>query len=218
MGVKNSSSIIEASTTKSLREKVQKQLISFFNKQIENLGLGIEQINRQSKFELKNSLKIVNDAIDHAESFGVLKLKISATAGVFVASAKQDIHFEMGILSLLLERKKIIQDRLEQLKEESDIEGEVGRLKRKIKRYSFWLRFSFSLAIVIGGICVIFLFSSTTSWQWLSQHPHETGLKATAIFMLLGISWIIVDTNKRRRWFALSSIVLAALLGIIQML
>lgn len=76
------------------------------------LGLTEQQIQSQNIDELRKSLDNVNDAISHPESFGTVKFKITASAGVVITSIKQEAHFEIGILPILLERKKLIIERI----------------------------------------------------------------------------------------------------------
>lgn len=76
------------------------------------LGLTEQQIQSQNLNELKESLDSVNDAISHPESFSTIKLKLTASGIWVITSINQDAHFELGILPLLLERKRLIIERI----------------------------------------------------------------------------------------------------------
>ena len=86
-----------------------------FEPQLKRLGLSVELIDLQDLDQLNLSLLKVNDAISHPESFGTLKIMISADAGLVLAKAPQEAHMEIGILPLLLERKSLILNRIRTL-------------------------------------------------------------------------------------------------------
>jgi len=81
----------------------------FFEPQLIALGLSKDQIGSQTAEELKQSLERVNDAIQNPNSFGKLRLRMTAEAGWVIAKADSDSNVEeVNILPLLLERKKLI--------------------------------------------------------------------------------------------------------------
>ena len=104
-----------------LRESAKK----FFEPVLNQNNLGTQQIEEQSLEELERSLELINHMIDHPEQFGVFKVKATATA--FVIST--DSHFELGILPFLLERKRLILERIAFLRGAQEIE----RIKDVIK-------------------------------------------------------------------------------------
>jgi hypothetical protein len=81
----------------------------YFEPQLINIGLGEEQIATYALPQLHEALDRVNDAISHPDSFGVLKLRMTA-ASVFVVSTESQI--EVGALPLLLQRKRLIVARI----------------------------------------------------------------------------------------------------------
>lgn len=93
----------------------------FFETQLEQIGLTESQIIAQNLSELKESLSRINDAITHPEGFGVLGIKFHAKIGPVVAPPS-DCLFKIGIIPLLLERKKIILERINELSAEEKIE------------------------------------------------------------------------------------------------
>lgn len=76
------------------------------------LGLTEQQLQSQNLDELRKSLESVNDAITHPESFGTIKLKLKASVGMIITSIGSEANFEIGILPILLERKKLIIERI----------------------------------------------------------------------------------------------------------
>jgi hypothetical protein len=88
----------------------------YFESLLEDLGLSRSTLEQQPIEELQESLVRVDDALRSAEFFGVVRLKITASAGAIIASNQSEAHFEVGIAPLLLERKKLITDRLRQLR------------------------------------------------------------------------------------------------------
>jgi len=95
---------------------------SQFESQLIRLELGKEQIESQTLPELEQSLERVNDAIAHPDSFGTVKLKVVADLGFVIAKTGTEANYEIGVLPVLLERKKMIIDRIRQLKGEQKIE------------------------------------------------------------------------------------------------
>lgn len=108
-------------------EKVEKfdifkLLRTTFEPQLIALGLSSEQIERQTREELEQSLERVNEAIQHPDSFGTLGLSRSSVAGWYVAARASDANVqEVNILPLLLERKKLILERLKSLRIKEEI-------------------------------------------------------------------------------------------------
>ena len=92
----------------------------FFEPRLLEIGLGESQIKEASLEQLKASLERINECIAKPESFGVLRLKAGPT-GFFVVSAEAQL--EVGILPLLLQRKKLILDRLSLLSATEGVRG-----------------------------------------------------------------------------------------------
>lgn len=105
-----------------LINKVSQQAKDFFEPQLVRLNLGEDQINNQNLEELTQSLERVNDAIQNPSSFGTLKLKMTAELGILLSKATSDYHVEVGILPILLQRKKLILERMRLLKGDQKIE------------------------------------------------------------------------------------------------
>src|ERR1022692_3748634 len=93
-----------ARSTESLIEKQEALMRSYFEPRLVALGLSADQLKTQSLDELNQSLVRLNDAIRNPESFGSLKMNLDAGVGLVIA--RTSAQFEIGVLPLLLERKK----------------------------------------------------------------------------------------------------------------
>jgi hypothetical protein len=117
------------STKINVQDQIENAKQRQFEPQLIRLELGKEQIESQTLSELEQSLERVNDALLHPDSFGVLRLKFSAQAGLIVALSGSEANYEVNILPILLERKKLILDRIRQLKGEQKIDDLHDELK-----------------------------------------------------------------------------------------
>jgi hypothetical protein len=106
------------SSLEASREELVRQ---HFEPQLARLGLSAEQIESQNLDELNESLVKVNDAIAHPQAFGTLKISIGAKGNFLIS--RQEAHFEVGILPMLLERKGLILSRIKSLAGERRIES-----------------------------------------------------------------------------------------------
>lgn len=105
-------------------DELEKTLKRFFEPRLVSLELSVEQIKEQSIEQLRLSLERVNEAIKNPASFGVLRLKVSGQDGLLiVAKSLPEAQFEQGILPILLERKKLILDRIRSLGATENIEN-----------------------------------------------------------------------------------------------
>lgn len=102
-------------------DRFRQQTEEFFNAQLERIGLSTSQIAEQQIPELEDSLVRVDDALRAPESFGVLKLSMSASGAAFIVKSNTESIVEIGIVPLLLERKKVIIDRLRNLRSKRTI-------------------------------------------------------------------------------------------------
>jgi hypothetical protein len=93
---------------------VLEQARKMFEPMLVPLHLSKEQIESQSLEELEDSLRNIDHAIEHPEAMGAANLKIGLKLPYFISSSEQQI--EIGILPLLLERKRLILERLRVLK------------------------------------------------------------------------------------------------------
>ncbi|MFD9567355.1 hypothetical protein [Streptomyces sp. NPDC059994] len=104
----------------------------FFEPALKKLGLTVEQIERQSLEQLQISLETVNDALLHPDSFGLMKVKAQAEAGLVLTPAKSEALFEIGIAPLLLERKRLILGRIKDLQPAAQLERFRAEVEEKV--------------------------------------------------------------------------------------
>src|SRR3712207_4883341 len=88
---------------------------TFFEPQLRAVGLSVDQIQRQTLDELHQSLERVNDAIKNPDSFGVVGIKMSAEAGAIISANPDNANIRVGALPLLLQRKRLIVERIADL-------------------------------------------------------------------------------------------------------
>lgn len=99
-----------------------KNIQRLFEQQLSLMSLSKEQIQNQTLEELERSLERVDEAIENQDSFGIFKIQVSADGGAVLVKTTSDMHFEMRIAPLLLERKALIIDRIVKLRGKLQIE------------------------------------------------------------------------------------------------
>lgn len=99
-----------------MTEQVEEAAENFFSPTLKKLKLTVEQIKQQSLAELQASLNTVNEAINHPDSFGVMRVTLTADIGVVISKATSESHMQIGILPILLERKALILERIKLLR------------------------------------------------------------------------------------------------------
>jgi hypothetical protein len=104
-------------------DQFQGEANRFFEAQLETIGLSREQVEQQSIPELEDSLMRVDEALRAPESFGVLRLSATADASVFLVKSNSGSHIEVGVVPLLLARKKAIIERLRLLRAQRPIKS-----------------------------------------------------------------------------------------------
>ena len=115
-------SSLRTTTTRTFDETIKE----IFDSQLEKLNLSENQIIKQDLPELRESLSRINDAIAHPEGWGELYIKYTSI-GVILAQSSSDCHRnKVGILPILLERKKLILERIKELSEKEKLENLEG--------------------------------------------------------------------------------------------
>ena len=211
----------ETKTSQSINlpEKINAQMEPFFKGTLERLHLTKPQIESQSKEELENSLATVEDAIRNSSSFGALKVSMSASGAAFIVQSKSEHHFEVGILPLLLESKNLIVKRLAGF--DADLaqierkmhEQAVAAMKQSIARLDLFCRLLIGFILWLTCLLVIVKLPTKLNWTWFTGHQNSVGLSCLAVVIATGLIWCLLEKSKNRRWFALGSIVIAALIG-----
>ena len=90
------------------RERLQREAEDFFEPQLSSLGLSVAAIENQDLEQLRSSLERVNDLIANPGQLGTFRL--TASSGAVIARAETTL--EVGALPLLLQRKRLILDRI----------------------------------------------------------------------------------------------------------
>lgn len=100
--------------------------------------------------------------------------------------------------------------------EKERIVREVERAKAERARIERLLRIAVGVFVVIIGILLILILPSTLNWQWFQLHPKRIQLYVTACIAMAAIGWAIAETNATRRWVAIGSFFVGAVLTALQ--
>lgn len=100
--------------------------------------------------------------------------------------------------------------------ETSSIEVQLTDANKKLSFFRSW--FKFSIGLWVGTILTLLLFYIPIALrlEGFLNHPRRMTIQLLLIVIFIGVSWIIADNDKNRRWFAFGSIVLAAVFAIVQ--
>jgi hypothetical protein len=87
---------------------------TYFEPKLVPLGLGEKQIAEQSIDQLKDSLNRIDKAIENPDAFGIVRLGFlgRGSGELIIVRSATDALFHVGILPILLERKKLIAARI----------------------------------------------------------------------------------------------------------
>ncbi len=198
-----------------LQENISKQIDKFFDASMRRMKLSPDQIDGQNLEQLRRSLGMVEDALARANSFGFCRIMVTATMSVVVKTSS-DAHFEIGITPLLLESKARIMDRLEDLGVVSP-EAERDILRQQVAAYRARWQISFGGVIWAIGVLFIWLVPNWASWTSFTLHNNYISLMVLISIALGGTLWAIIDDNSTRRWFALGSIAIAAIVAAVSL-
>jgi hypothetical protein len=106
-----------------------------FEEQLKRLDLGKDDIAKQSLDELARSLRDINNLIGNPISLGIFRIGGGSDQSLLVT--KTEVTAEIGPLPLLLERRKEIEGRIQQLDAESRvaaIQEEIGEVEDTRKK------------------------------------------------------------------------------------
>jgi len=98
-----------------LDDTVREAAERVFEPRLRQLDLAVDQIQQQSLDELQDSLERINEAIKHPESFGEVRVEMTTRGAILVATSTAHGHVTVGILPMLLERKRLILSRIREL-------------------------------------------------------------------------------------------------------
>lgn len=107
--------------------------------------------------------------------------------------------------------------RLQTTTEEKErIVREADRAKAERARVERLLRIVVGVFVVVIGILLILTLPSALNWQWFQLHPKRIQLNVTACIAIAAIGWAIAETNSPRRWVAIGSFFVGAVLTALQ--
>lgn len=141
-----------------------------------------------------------------------------------------DLNQEVGSLSLesaqakqreleaIENRKKIEEDKKRAKEELSTMKAQLKKTEQEKGRLQSFLRWSFGILVSVIGLSALFFLPKAAEWNWFIEHEHKTGLQIYSSLFIIGISWLIIDTNSTRRWIAFGSVILAAIIGLAQII
>jgi hypothetical protein len=122
---------VAAGPSKTL-DQIERAVREFFEPQLLALGLTTKQIQTQDLAQLEVSLERINEAIANADSFGKIRLSLTASAGVVIATQSSEHIVERGILPILLEQKARILDRIRVLRPEEQLSNLRADVANKV--------------------------------------------------------------------------------------
>jgi hypothetical protein len=112
---------------------IQQALGIQYEEQLTLLGLGKAQIEGQTIQELKDSLERVNDAIANPDSFPKFNIAFGGMAGIpYVTKGDSEAHYQITILPTLLERKKLILERIRSSENNEKVESLQDLINKKL--------------------------------------------------------------------------------------
>lgn len=98
-----------------LEVKLRQLSEQFFEPRLRELGLSEQQIGGLKLDELQEALSRIDEAITNPQGFGEISVMVSARGELVIAKASSDRHLTVGIMPLLLIRKRMILSRIREL-------------------------------------------------------------------------------------------------------
>jgi hypothetical protein len=117
--------------------------------------------------------------------------------------------------------KKNIQTEQELLQIEQELlktKSQLGQTQRETRIYKSIFRWFIAANVFVGGLGAAFYLPTSVNWSWLLNHNHKLGIQLCSAICVIGLSWIIVDSDKTRRNWALGSVILGAVLALTQII
>ena len=125
-----------------------------------------------------------------------------------------DLDYLQGAINILREYESRANYKLQH----PDLLEETKKSSTKNKSIYIFLRLLLSFILATVGVYAIFILPNVVSWFWLLQHPKRLGLQISALVLLTGFCWLIIDKSKNRKSFIIGSIIAATVIGAIQLL
>jgi hypothetical protein len=74
------------------------------------------------------------------------------------------------------------------------------------------------IALLFWLVGTIAVFAATRYVPWLAQHPKKIGVVICAMLIVTGTAWAIYERNSTRRWIAITTVVIASLISLTQII
>lgn len=197
-------------------ENFSETVDAYFKISLAKMDLLEEQINQADKEGLLSSLKNVDLALADVQSFGVCKMKMSATAS-FIVSANSDAHFEFGITPLLIQARSKIVKRLRTLGVSAD-ESEVQIVLGEIRKHKMRFRAAIGVFGFILVLVAIFYLPHELGWTNFTSHQNRLPISLLATVGCTGILWAVLDLDRDRRHLIFGSLAVGALIAAVSLL
>jgi hypothetical protein len=97
------------------------EIDAFYEAQLARVGLDKPSLEQQSAMELEDSLDRLDVMLANPASLGLFRMQFQASGTAIISKSSSDAHLEYGPVALLLERKKIVTDRLRTLRMEQPV-------------------------------------------------------------------------------------------------
>ena len=104
---------------------------NYYEPRLIKLGIGKDQIQRQSLEELEKSLKLIDESMANKESFGTVRLKVNAEGEVIIVASDEGVKIDIG--PTLLKRKSIVLERIQQLKGAEEVGNLRGLIEENVE-------------------------------------------------------------------------------------
>jgi hypothetical protein len=151
----------------------ENDLYSYFENRLRKLEISVNLIEQQNEEELRESLNAIERAMENPDSFGKLAFRFSSEGTVFVAKGKAESHFEVGILPLLIERERLVRQRLREYdKQNKRIKKELVKIARNETKWRIWAVIAGMFIILIGLSVAIKVFG----WDTLEPLTYLLGI------------------------------------------
>lgn len=197
------------------RFEIREAILRYIYEHAFNDGGGAKWINAMCLYEYlrvteddEQNLRVVYDGLNYLYKKGYVRHPPLPT----IHDRQEEDLPELGAVGLTIKGVDHIEEGLSLRPKE--ILAQRVPLEESIHPYSK-LRLAFGCLVAVAGVTVLFV-PPVRTWHWLQSHPNRIGVIAAWIVMVLGTSWAIADL--KRQQFALGSVVLGALLVLIQIL
>jgi len=115
-------------------------------------------------------------------------------------------------------RKKTEEENTQIEQELQQARSQLEQTQRDAMKYKVIFKWLIGSIFFAGGLSAVFFLPAALNWVWLLNHNHKLGIQLCFALCVFGLSWLIVDTDKTRKWFALGSIIFGTVIAITQII